>query len=265
MDSGSWAAVNGALRTEMRLDVLSNNLANSSTTGYKEGDITFDSYLTKPGPELFPLPGDSFMGLKGPGDVPFPFSNPATNALPVTYPAAPGTTTNMTQGGLKPTGNPLDMALEGEGFFVVNTPEGERYTRDGSFMINTAGELVNRSGYQVMGESGPIVLGIDPVSVGPDGTLSNPRGVLGRIKRVSIPDDVVKRTGGNLYSATAEKVAMLEGKGSVKQGCLETSNVNVVRGMTQMIEANRAFESYMKAIQTLDGLDGQAVQIGRLA
>lgn len=266
MDSGLWAAVNGALRTETRLDVLANNLANVNTTGYKEGDITFDSFLTKPGPEQFPLPGDSFLGLRGPGDVPFPFSSPATNALPITYPAAPSTVTKLSQGALQSTENPLDVAIEGDGFFTVNTPLGRRYTRDGSFQVNSFGELVNKSGYQVLGEGGgPLIVGSDPIAISKEGTISNKNGIVGRIQRVGLPEESLKRAGQNLYEAPeSQEINLAEAKGGFHQGFLEASNANVVRGMTQMIEANRAFESYMKAIQSIDGLDSQANQIGRL-
>ena len=265
MDSGLYAAVNGALRTEMKLDVLTNNLANVNTTGFKEGNITFDSFMTSPGPEQFPLAGDSFMGLKGPGDIPFPFSNPATNALSVTYPAAPSTTTDTTQGGLVPTGNPLDVAINGEGFFVLDTPEGRRYTRDGSFEVNKLGELVSKDGFNVLGAGGAkLTVGSHSVSIGEDGVISNENGQLGRIERVGLPDSELKRVGANLYTAPAESEINLQGIGGVQQGFLEGSNSNAIRGMTQMIEANRAFESYMKMIQSLDSLDGQANQIGRL-
>ncbi len=267
MDSGLYAAVNGALRTEMKLDVLTNNLANVNTTGFKEGNITFDSYMTSPGPEQFPLPGDSFMGLKGPGDIPFPFSNPATNALSVTYPAAPSTTTDTTQGGLVPTGNALDVAINGEGFFVLDTPEGRRYTRDGSFEVNSLGELVNQDGYNVLGAGGSkLIIGNKKVYIGDDGIISNETGVLGQIHRVGLPAEQLKKVGQNLYSAPADSEISMEGTtATIEQGFLEASNANAIRGMTQMIEANRAFESYMKMIQALDGLDGQANQIGRLS
>ncbi|MBF0454206.1 MAG: flagellar basal-body rod protein FlgF [Magnetococcales bacterium] len=267
MDSGLYAAVNGALRTEMKLEVLTNNLANVNTTGFKEENITFDSYMTSPGPEQFPLAGDSFMGLKGPGDIPFPFSNPATNALSVTYPAAPSTTTDTAQGGVVPTANPLDVAINGEGFFVVETPEGRRYTRDGSFEVNKQGELVNKDGYNVLGAGGAkLIIGSSAVNIGEDGTISNATGDLGKLERVGLPAEVLKRVGQNLYSAPREtEIPMDNVAGGVQQGFLEASNSNAIRGMTQMIEANRAFESYMKMIQALDGLDGQANQIGRLS
>ncbi|MEO5331029.1 MAG: flagellar basal-body rod protein FlgF [Magnetococcus sp. YQC-5] len=266
MDSGVYAALNGALRTEMRLDVLSNNLANVNTNGFKEGNITFESFMTKPGIEQLPLPGDSFMGHKGPYELPYPFINPASSAYSMSYPAAPGTTTDTTQGALKGTGNPLDVAIEGEGYFVVNTPEGRRYTRDGSFQVNAAGELVTKDGFPVMGAGGDtLTIGSQVVEISPDGTIANPSGQVGQLLRVGLPKEALTKAGKNFISAPQEKEISLAGaRGGFKQGFLEASNTNVVRGMTQMIEANRNFENYLKVIQTLDGIDGQANQVGHL-
>ncbi len=266
MDSGVYAAVNGALRTEMRLEVLANNLANVNTNGFKEGNITFDSYMVKPGIEQFPLPGDSFMGHKGPSELPYPFINPASSAYSMTYPAAPGTTTDTTQGGLKSTGNPLDIAIEGDGYFVVNTPEGRRYTRDGSFQVSSDGELVTKDGYQVLGNGGsPLNIGSQVVEISQDGTIANPEAQVGQLMRVGLPKESLKKVGHNLISAPQEQeISLVGARGGFKQGFLEASNTNSIRGMTQMIEANRNFENYMKVIQTLDGIDGQANQVGHL-
>ncbi|MBF0461294.1 MAG: flagellar basal-body rod protein FlgF [Magnetococcales bacterium] len=267
MDSGLFAAVNGALRAETRLDVLANNLANANTTGFKESDVTFDSYMTKPGPQQFPLPGDSFLGLYGPRYIPFPFSDPATNAYSVTYPRTNGTYTNVTQGAVNQTGNPLDVALEGEGYFVLNTPDGRRYTRDGSFTINARGELVNKDGFQVLGTSGgALVVGNSRVEIGPDGSITNATSRIGRLLRVGLPAASLERVGGNMYQAPAGKETLLDNaKGGFLQGFVEQSNANAVRGMTQMIEVNRGFEVYMQMIKALDALDGQATKIGGLS
>ncbi|MBF0097628.1 MAG: flagellar basal-body rod protein FlgF [Magnetococcales bacterium] len=266
MDSGLYAAVNGAMRASLRMDVLSNNLANSSTTGFKEDEVTFDSYMTKPGAAQFPLPGDSFMGLTGPKYIPFPFSSPASNAYSMTYPRADGTHVDVSQGSINHTGNPLDLAIEGEGYFVLNTPQGRRYTRDGSFAINAQGELVNKDGYPVLGAGGAaLIVGNERVEISPDGTIANARSVVGRLMRVTLPAASLEKAGGNLFQSSAQERQMESATGGFLQGFVEQSNVNVVRGMTQMIEVNRAFEAYMQMIRALDGLDGQAAQIGRLS
>ncbi|MEO5371221.1 MAG: flagellar basal-body rod protein FlgF [Magnetococcus sp. DMHC-1] len=269
MDSGLYAAVNGARRIGLRLEVLANNLANVNTTGFKGDRASFESYMTKPGPEQFPLPTDSFMGLRGPGDIPFPFSNPAANAYRMTYPMAINTTTDMTQGSMKDTGNPLDVAIEGDGFFVLNTPSGRRYTRDGSFAINANRELVNKDGFQVLGSGGaPIVIESDgQINIAKDGSLSDANGPIAQLERVKIPTNMLTKAGKNIYSAPQDQETPIEevGEGGFHQGFLEGSNTESIREMTQMIDSHRAFESYMKMIQTMDSLDEQAnVQIGRL-
>ncbi|MBF0610193.1 MAG: flagellar basal-body rod protein FlgF [Magnetococcales bacterium] len=268
MDSGFYSAVNGARRATLRLEVLSNNLSNVNTAGYKQESPSFDSYLTSPGPELFPLPNDSFMGLRTPGDIPFPYSNPSANAYRMTYPMAVDTQADLTQGPMQVTNNPLDVAIEGEGFFVIDTPQGRRYTRDGSFTVNTVGELVTKDGFQVLGEGdAAILVGNQPLSVGPDGTLSNKDGQLGRLQRVAIPMEALQKAGRNLYEAPQNAVNPVEeGTGGFHQGYVEGSNVDMIRGMTQMIEVNRQFENQLKLIQAMDGLDNKAANdLGRVA
>ncbi|MEG3638545.1 flagellar basal-body rod protein FlgF [Magnetococcus sp. PR-3] len=267
MDSGVYAAVNGARRTELRLSTLANNLANVNTTGFKGEKLTFESFMTSPGPELHPLPTDDFMGLRGPGDVPFPFSNPASNAYRMTYPVAFETEVNLEQGSLQATGNPLHAAIEGEGFFVLNGPDGRRYTRDGSFEVNSVGELVSKDGYQVVGPGGePVVVGDGPVVIAADGFVTSNGEEVGSIARVMLPPNQLDKVGQNQYKAPQELEIPVEGnQAQLHQGFLEGSNSNPIRAMTQMIEAQRAYEMHIKMIQNLDNLDDQAVnRIGRL-
>ncbi|MBF0322519.1 MAG: flagellar hook basal-body protein, partial [Magnetococcales bacterium] len=191
------------------------------------------------------------------------------NAYRMTYPMAVNTTTDMTQGSMKETGNPLDIGIEGEGFFVLNTPEGRRYTRDGSFAINANRELVNKEGFQVLGGGGsPIVIESDgQISVAKDGTMNDANGPIGQLERVNIPTNMLTKTGRNLYSAPQDQEVPIEegAGGGFHQGYLEGSNIESIKEMTQMIDSHRAYESYVKMIQTLDSLDEQAnVQIGRL-
>ncbi|MBF0284381.1 MAG: flagellar hook-basal body protein [Magnetococcales bacterium] len=268
MDSGLFAAANGALRAEMKLEVLGNNLANVNTNGYKQDHISFASYMTSPGKEQHPLPNDSFLGTRSPVDIPFPYLNPASNAYRVTYPQAVKTTPDMTDGRLQNTNNPLDVAITGEGFFVVETPQGRRFTRDGAFVTNSAGELSTRDGHRVLGEGdAPLVVGEGPVEIAPDGTVASANGVVGRLQRVGAPVETLAKAGKNLFDiADRRKEVNLAGTpGGFQQGFLEGSNMEPVKGMTQMIETNRAFETYMKLIKSLDGLDELAAnQIGKL-
>lgn len=269
MDSGFYAAVNGARRTTMRLEVLANNLANVNTTGFKQDDITFDSYMTQAGPEQFPLPSDNFLGLRGPGDIPFPYSHPAHYAYSMTYPRADGTTVDLAAGPLRQTDNPLDVAIEGEGFFVLQSPDGGRLlSRDGGFTVSITGELVSRDGLPVLGEGdAPIVVGQGPVEIANDGTVSTPAGPVGRLMRVGVSNEALTKVGDNRYTAPQDQQALLvdAASGAFHQGFLEGSNANTIRGMTQLVETHRAFETYMKMLQALDSLEDKAANdIGRL-
>lgn len=271
MDSGFYAAVNGARRMSLRMDILANNLANVNTTGFKEDRVMFDSYMTAPGPEQFPLPTDSFMGLRGPGDIPFPYSNPASNAYRMTYPTATETVFDATQGPVRVTGNPLDVAIEGEGYFAVETPQGRAYTRDGSFKTNGDGQLVTQDGFAVLGAGNtPINLGeSNKVDISKEGFLSNENGEdLGQLVRVRLPKDQMVKSGQNMFRVPVgaeQPIEDVAGSGGFHQGHLEGSNANTVQNMTKLIETQRHYESYMKMIQALDGLDDKAAnQIGRI-
>lgn len=258
MDSGFYAAVNGARRAEMRLEVLSNNLANVNTAGYKQDKIVFGSMLTSPGPEQHPLPTDSFMGMHGPGDIPFPYSNPSANAYRMTYPQAMLTVPDTSGGAMKNTGNPLHVAIEGNGYLAVDTPNGRRYTRDGSMQVNTRGELATKDGSPIAGEGGaPVVVGNGPVSIALDGTVSTPTGMVGRLLVVGLAKESMAKVGNNQYTGS-EQALPPDGNVTLHQGFLEDSNTDMIHGMTDMVETNRAFETYMKMIQALDGLDGHA-------
>ncbi|MBF0427259.1 MAG: flagellar hook-basal body protein, partial [Magnetococcales bacterium] len=185
-------------------------------------------------------------------------------------PMAVHTTTNMAQGSLRETGNPMDVGIEGEGLFVVDTPNGRRYTRDGSFSINANRELVNHGGFQVLGTGGgPITVDSDgPIHIAKDGTITDANGGrIGQLDRVNVPANMLTKAGKNLYSAPqgVETPVDPNAAGGFHQGYLEGSNTESLREMTQMIDSNRAYEGYMKMIQTLDSLDEQANnQIGRL-
>lgn len=269
MDSGLYAVVNGARRMSLRMDTLANNLANANTTGFKQDQVMFDSYMTQPGIEQFPLPTDSFLSVKAPGDVPFPFSNPAANAHKVTYPMATEAVTDTTQGALQKTGGQLDLAIQGEGYFKVMTPEGVRYTRDGSFTRGANGDVVNMEGHALLGAGdAPINLGeVEVVMIRPDGTISDETGAnLGQVVRVGLAEDRMEKAGNSLYTAAADAEQPLDdAPGGIIQYHLEASNVNGIHNMTKLIETQRHFQNYMKMIQAMDGLDEKAVnQIGRL-
>ncbi|HMZ25979.1 MAG TPA: flagellar hook-basal body protein [Elusimicrobiota bacterium] len=215
----------------LQQDVEAHNLANQNTTGFKRDRVRF---------ELFSqiLRGQETLSPK------------------------PVVTTERTQGALTRTDNPLDLALQGSGWFSVETPEGVRYTRDGSFKWDAAGRLVDAEGHPVQGASGALKL--DPeapgaVMVGRDGTLTAGSTPLGRLKITHFaPDAPLERGSGGRYAAG--DTPAVAGASEVWQGYLESSTVNPVEGMVEMMSTLRLFEANQKAFRVQDESLSRALQ-----
>jgi flagellar basal-body rod protein FlgG len=184
------------------------------------------------------------------------------------------TRTDFSQGELVRTGNDLDLAITGDGFFKVSTPNGVRYSRAGNFRVDPQGRLVNASGLAVLGQNGDIILdGKKKISVGTDGTVqalgaennSTPETV-GKIALVRFADlSALKKEGHTLFRNDGTQGEMEDVEAEIQQGLLETSNVNAVGEMAQMLEAYRTFETCMKIIQSDDELTGKTVnEVGRV-
>src|ERR1700761_6894637 len=200
---------------ERQMDIVANNVANVNTSGYKADNTLFEEYLNTPAHE------DNFVG----GDRRVSFTQDR------------GTYRDMTQGAIEATNNPLDIAIDGKAFLAVQTPNGERYTRDGNLHINNQGQLVTASGLQVLGSSGPIVLQQTDhdVNISPDGTITVIEGsgrtdsLRGALRLVSFPDaQKMLKEGFNLYTAGDGGAPQPDTKSTVRQGFLEKSNVNSV-------------------------------------
>jgi len=252
-----------------QLDTIANNLANVDTSGYKKDVTIFKSF-----PEmLIRRTDDNGLNVVPAG---------SWDTMPLVGKLGTGVEVNEVftqhvQGALKKTDNPLDFALQGDGFFSIQTPDGERYTRDGAFFIDKKGFLVNKSGHKVLGESGPIRVDQYNVRVGKDGEIlvnaqvgdrmtgrednkwENPV-VIDRLKIRSFPFlREVKKSGANYYQESAESgPAIPPQKGfQVEQGFLEKSNVNVVREMVRMIEVQRHYEANQKVVTSEDAALGK--------
>lgn len=241
----NWYIGAGGMNAQQaRLDAISNNLANADTTGFKR-DIAVSREIA-PRRAAFP------RGAPGAAD--------AAGAAPVVD--AVVTYTDFSQGTLRPTGAQMDFALDGEGFFCVQTPEGERYTRDGEFSVGADGCLVTKGGYAVLGEDGVLNTGGKPFTVAADGVLRGAGGeVLGAFRIVRFPDvRHLKRRGDSIWSADGEPAepyaAEDDARPRVLQGFVEGSNVNVVNEMVRMIEVNRAYEANQRAVRTEDEMAG---------
>lgn len=263
---GIYSAVSGAMAQSSKLDTIANNLANVNTTSFKKDRQVFSEYLSayeKPDDSM-KVPRvtasiESFYDMQG-GDL--SYVNPA------------GTYTNFAQGGLKSTGSPLDVAIDGKGFFEVATPEGVRWTRNGAFQIDNNGRLVTKEGYAVLREGGgdPAQRGVTltsrNVTISQSGEIFDGGNNLGRLALVEMqnPDDLQK-VGSSNYTlkntATSIPVAAREAK--LHQGYIETSNVNVVEEMTDMISANRVFEATQQAVKAHDQMDDKLInQVGKV-
>jgi len=225
-----------ALRRE--LDVIANNLANLNTTGFRGESVMFEEYLM-PVAEM-----DSFR-------------QPDRQ---LSYVLDRGTFHNFDQGNVVTTGAPLDVALQGEGFFVVQAPEGERYTRAGSFAIDNTGTLVTLDGKPVMGEGGTIVFGPDDVdiAIAGDGTISVGGEARDRLRVVEYAHpQLLAKVGENLFSGTGGAPAE---RTRVMQGALEKSNVTAVAEISRMIEVTRTYETISHLLAKGADLRSKAIE-----
>lgn len=174
---------------------------------------------------------------------------------------------DYTQGTLLETGNKLDFALKGNGFFKVETPNGLAYTRDGSFTLNEYGELVTKEGYAVLGQNGAIVLGKDDFQIDSNGDIIIEGIVEDRLDIVALENsEMLRKQGNNLYTILENiEPEEVEFDGQVLTGYLESSNVNTIQEMVNLITAQRSYETSQKIIQTQDELLGKVVnELGRL-
>lgn len=227
MDSGYYAALTGLMAKMDALDVAASNLANVSTAGYKS-QKQFYSALTASLNRVAP--------------------NSKLNRAINDYGVLGGAVISLDSGSLQKTGNDLDLGLQGAGFFAVQTPAGVRYTRNGSFQVDSKGRLLSAKGDPILGELGPITLASGKVSVSPDGTISQQGGVLAKLKIVNLPAGQLSPEGNSLYFAPqgAEKPAS---DPEVRQGMIEGSNTDPVNGTVQLIMVQRNAEMLQKALQ----------------
>jgi flagellar basal-body rod protein FlgF len=240
----------GARSQELRLEVLSNNMANVNTVGFKEDKV-------------FQIP--STPSLDG-ADI--PFAPPGELSLDNFASLPVGTFTNFDQGQLKVTGNALDIGLEGEGFFSVQTPRGIQYTRKGNFELNADGTLVTQEGYPVLSQGGrEIQISGHEVVVDAGGVISVDGADVDTLKVVNFNKNGLLKMGDSLYSPIDPND---QGTPSVKtlvhQGAIEGSNVDSIKMMTEMIDVMRGYESYLKVIQSLNDTNSKAVNdLGKLS
>jgi len=234
MLEGLRTAAAGMLPRTTKQEIIANNIANVNTTGFKRDRVVFRRTLAA---EL------------------------AAAAEEGNQVVAEDVLTDFSQGPLEKTDRPLDVALDGPGFFVVQTQAGERYTRAGNFRLAPDGTLVTPDGNPVLGERGPIVLQDDRVEIHSDGDIYQAGELVGRLRIVAFDDlSSLRKEGHGLFVLTDPSVRPREAEGStVRQGYLEGSNVNPLEEMVEMMVLLRNFEAEQKAIQVQDQTLARAV------
>ncbi len=224
MGNGIYVAMSGAVAQDRALDVVANNVANARTTAYKAERLAFNEVLNEKG-EL-------------------------------SYVDAERTALDGTGGALVATDNPLDLALDGDGWFAVETPQGTRYTRDGAFSLNDANILVDGSGNAVRGAGGAEIL-VPPdaadISIDAEGNVFADDDPVGQLEVVRFDDKQMTREGANLFRAAGRPVR--DELPAVVSGHLESSNFNTVRGMVDLVRISRTYESLHRMIENYRQVD----------
>jgi flagellar basal-body rod protein FlgF len=230
------------------LDVVANNIANLNTTGFKSDGAVFEEFIS-PTASV-----DNFMS--------------ADRRVSFVHDRA--TWIDLSQGTLERTGNSLDVAIDGRGFLAVQTPGGERYTRNGGLQINNNGELVTSEGYQVLGESGPITFQPKDrnITISQDGTISvregnnatteSQRGQL-RVVKFDQPG-LLQKDGSSTFKAPANATSQTDKTSRIVQGTIEKSNVRSVMEMTRMIEVTRSYTQIANLLAQQSDLQRTAIE-----
>ncbi len=260
MDNGIYAALTGCLAQVRRLDLMSNNLANANTAGFKVDTPVFEQFNTpKPATVQGPFVAESMNEAYVMG------ATPRQNQ----YAACAGTITDHSPGPLNETGGSLDMAIKGKGFFAIETPGGERYTRNGCFSRSSEGDLVTAEGHAVLNTNGERINLSESgeVIVQKDGLILQDDNPVGSLRIVDFPDKLVlEKEGDNCFKYNGNTPPAGPDEIHVLQGCYERSNVNVVKGIVTMIEVTRQFGAYQKVISFLKNAESRCInEVGKLA
>jgi flagellar basal-body rod protein FlgF len=239
MDSGYYAACAGLAAQTQALELLAHNLANLSTAGYRGEQTTFRSLLT------------------GRGLV----NGNAINVAVNDYGVLSGSRLDLTAGSLVPTGNPLDAAVAGKGFFTVQSGDETWYTRNGGFHVTSTGLLVTSQGNSVIGQTGPITVPNGNVVISSDGTISVDGNVVDKLRLAEFAPGTNLTPLGNATYSAPEGSALVAADSTVEQGMLEGSNVNPTEAVVQLITVQRNAEMLGRVVGALDGqLNATAVQ-----
>lgn len=227
MENTGYIAMSRQLGLRQAMDAVAHNIANANTPAFKAERLVFREYLAKP-----------------------------EHKEELSYVQDVGKARDLSSGPLTPTGNDFDIAMTDDtGYFVVDTPLGERFTRHGRFQLDGNGQLVTQQGHPVLGQAGPINIPADGsrISIASDGTISNDEGQIARIRTVSFEDEQLLRKAANgLYIAPPEVNPQEVAIPSMAQGMIEGSNVQPILELTRMLDINRTYSSVTRFAQKED-------------
>ena len=250
---GLYTAASSMRTARKNLDIVSNNLANVNSSSYKRDEGINQSFPEMLMSKMEKGKNNKTLGGMGTGV-----------RLDESY-------TDFSNGSFRYTGNDLDAAIRGDGFFIVETPEGSMYTRDGNFTINRENEIVTQSGYNVLNSDlEPIELENGEIGIDGNGQIYQNNTIIDELAVVDFNDqNLLNKVGENLYNIPADieenEIIFSPENYQISQGYIEESNVNIVEEMTKMIEVNRLYEANQKSITTMDNTLQQAAnQVGRL-
>jgi len=241
MIKGIYTSASGMLPRMLKQEAFANNMANAKTVGFKKDGVFLrqlkqaqDGLITDLDWEI-PMVDNIFI--------------------------------DFSQGQLHETDQPLDVAIEGDGFFTIGTPEGERYTRNGEFSLTPEGTLVDKNGFEVLSDAGPITVSGDNITISEDGNISVDGSTVAKIKVVDFekPYNFLKAGFGYFIADDESGAAIPSENYQIRQGFVEQSNVNIIEQMVDMLTSFRAYQAGQKAIHAQDEtLDKAVNDLGRV-
>lgn len=232
MENSSYVALSRQMTLANEMTIVANNIANANTPAYKAEKMVFREFLDQP-----------------------------TRGEQLSFVQDVGLARDLSEGPMTATGNPLDIAINGKGYFVVDTPMGERYTRHGRFQLDANGQVVTGAGHPVRGLAGPIIVPPNQgdIAIAEDGTISTEEGIIGNLQLVDFEDEQLLRKGANGLYSSEDPPENIQTP-SVSQGMLEESNVEPIIELTRMIQVHRDYQSVQNFIKAEHDRQKTAIQ-----
>ena len=239
MENALLIGLSRQVALKRQMDVVANNMANMNTAGYKTGSMLFEGHIM-PVAEMNEMTGQDKR---------------------LSFVLDSSVYRSFEEGGFKQTGNDLDVAISGEGWLVAQTPDGERYTRNGQLKLDAEGQLVTPSGYPILGDGGPISFSSNDtgIEIATDGTISTSQGIKDRLRVVQFENNAALKKEGETMFSTSQSPEIVEDV-RVLQGVIEQSNVKPINELTKMIETLRAYTSMAQTMSQAQELRRQAIE-----